>query len=309
MPDRTDLPERLPQDLRRARLSRTDCRRMPVMRHASRWSMYLALLCVVCQARAQDAADPKAASEPVAVVAVVPAAPDAPAPAPAIDEDPQAALQRAAAERVRDAKNSTSADLNVLGVSLLEPINLPACTRIAPVPPDLMGIGRGGTETCKCDAPTCLPPRLKQAILATVSAARARLAWQPVLLSNAVCPAWMKSGGSCLVMFAVIDDVAAGALVPTGLDANTIEAQLAAKYQQPPMNGEEVQCKNRITHDVTSHTTERTWTPGGLSVSFHPVSRDCTHGRILIQTSLMRDAVTALDAPRSTPPVPVGMAN
>jgi hypothetical protein len=303
MIDGTDFPERGPQDLRRARRSRTDCGTRDwstrIRTHAARWSIYLALFCIAVQARAQDgahaAADPAPASDPpVTTVTAAPTAPDAPAPAPEATEDPQVAVLRAAAERVAQAKNDTTADRTVLGMSLLEPINLPACGRNAPVPPDLMGIGRGGRETCKCDVPSCLSAPLKQAILATVSAARARLTWQPVLLANSVCPAWMKSGGSCIVMIAVVDDVAVGALVPTGLDAGTIEAQLAAKYQQPAGSGEEVQCKNRITRDVTSHTTERTWTPGGLSVSFHPVSRDCTHGRILIQTSLMRDAVTAL---------------
>jgi hypothetical protein len=293
MIDRTELLDRLPQDLRRARPSRTDC---SITRKHLRLSTSLALLCMGYQARAQDgpheATNPGATSEPEPSASVAPATPDAPAPV----EDPHAAELRAIAERVGEAKKNTQADLNVLGVSLLEPLELPACGRDAPVPPDLMGVGRGGTATCKCDVPTCLSPRLKQAILATVSFARAHLTWQPVLLANSVCPAWMKSGGSCIVMIAVIDDVAAGALVPTGLDANTIEANLAAKYQRPAVDGDQVRCKNRITLDVTSHTTERTWTPGGLFVSFHPVSRDCTHGRILIQTSLMREAVAAMDA-------------
>jgi hypothetical protein len=256
----------------------------------------------VYPARAQDgaheAAGPSVAGEPVPSAAAAPATATDP---PASIEDPQAAQLRAATERVSEARQNTHADLNVLGVSLLAPIDLPACGANAPVPPDLMGIGRGGVETCKCDVPTCLAPRLKQAILATVSSARARLTWQPVLLANSLCPAWMKSGGSCIVMVAVVDDVAAGALVPTGLDAKAIETHLAAKYQQPAADGEEVQCKNRITRAVTSHTTERTWTPGGLSVSFHPVSRDCTHGRILIQTSLMREAVAALETPHTEP--------
>ena len=304
MTDRTEFPDRLPQDLRRARLSRTDCRRWSwrsFTRKHSRWSIYLALLCMAYQARAQDgaheASEPGVASEPAPSASVGPATPDAPTPL----EDPHAAELRAAAERVGEARKNARADLNVLGVSLLEPLDLPACGRDAPVPPDLMGVGRGGAATCKCDVPTCLSPRLKQAILATVSSARAHLTWQPVLLANSVCPAWMKSGGSCIVMLAVVDDVAAGALMPTGLDANTIEAHLAAKYQQPAADGEQVQCKNKVTRAVTSHTTERTWTPGGLSVSFHPVSRDCTHGRILIQTSLMREAVAAMEAPRTEP--------
>jgi hypothetical protein len=280
-----------------------------MLKHRSQPALLLALLSMTYQARAQEAAhdgaaDPAAASKPTAPATDAGSAPTlrggasispAAADAPAVAEDPQAAELRAAAERVLEAKRNTRADLKMLGVSLLEPLDLPACGRNAPVPPDLMGVGRGGAETCKCDVTSCLPLRLKQAILATVSSARARLTWQPVLLANSVCPAWMKSGGSCIVMIAVTDGVAAGVLVPTGFDAKTIEAQLAAKYQQPATDGDDVQCKNRITLGVTSHTTERTWTLVGLSVSFEPVSRDCAHGRILIRTSLMREPAAVTD--------------
>jgi hypothetical protein len=248
-------------------------------KHWSQWALCLALLSVAYPAHAQDGADPGVATTPLALLAGSPATADG------RNLRESWIRELPAVQTVRDQIRGTDAS----DTTLLEPIDLPACRRNAPVPPDLMGIGRGAAETCKCDVPSCLPPPLKQAILPTLSSARARLTWQPVLLANPACPAWMKSGGSCIVMIAVANGVAPGALVPTGLDANTIEAHLAVKYQQPAMDGDEVQRKNRITLDVSSHTTERTWTPGGLSVSFEPVSRDCTHGRILIQTSLMRE--------------------
>jgi hypothetical protein len=201
-------------------------------------------------------------------------------------EEAAAALARAAAERVRVAKGRTTADLNVLGVQLLEPLSLPACPSALNLPPDLMGIGRGAREACRIDASASLASGFTQALKATVRPALAKRSWILVVLADSACPRWMRDGGSCALMIESADDVAAAALVPTSLDAKTIEDLLSAKYKQPAVDGDHVQCGNRKTRDVTSHTVERVWALAGLSVSFEPVSRDCTHGRILIQTSL-----------------------
>ena len=213
-------------------------------------------------------------------------------------EEAKAAEALAAAERVRAAKQQLTADRDVFGVTLLEPLALPACEASLKLHADLMGIGRGAKQTCRSDRGAI--KAIASSILATVAAADAKLSWLPIVLAADACPPWMKNGGSCVFMVAVADDVVAGALLPTGLDAKTIETWLAAKYQQPAADGDAVQCGNRKTRDVTSHTVERVWTLGGLSVSFEPVSRDCAHGRILLRTSLLQVPATTLQPGVST---------
>lgn len=207
----------------------------------------------------------------------------------------------ARAARLHEAKQAATGDLNVLGVTLLEPLSLPTCDPALPLPADLMGIGRGAPETCKiAGGLDALPRGLVSALKSLLKRPRQKYDWQPVALADSVCPPWMKNGGSCLTMIAVAEGVAAGALVPTGLDGKTVESMLAAKYKQPAVDGVPIQCGNRRTRDVTSHTVERIWALPGLAVSFHPVSLDCTHGRILIQTSLLPDP-PAPAAPAATP--------
>ena len=192
-----------------------------------------------------------------------------------------------AAERLRAAQAQLTADREVLGVMLLDPLGLPACEPGLKLPPDLMGIGRGAARACRAEL-AALPKRLRPSILATASPEQAKHDWQPIVLADSTCPRWMKDGGSCVFLVAIENGVVAGALVPTGLDAKPIESLLATKYKRPAVDGDDVQCGNRQTHEITSHTVERVWALDGLSVSFEPVSRDCSHGRVLIQTALMQ---------------------
>lgn len=206
----------------------------------------------------------------------------------------------ARAGRLREAKQKTTADLNVLGVTLLEPLSLPPCVSSMALPADLLGIGRGAPETCQIGTLDSLPRGLAPAIRAMLTRAQVKYTWASVMLADSVCPAWMKNGGSCLLMVAIADGVSAGAFVPTGLDAKTIESLLAGKYKQAAVDGDEIQCGNRRTRDVTSNTLERIWALPGLAVSFEPVSRDCTHGRILVQTALLPEPPAA-QVPAATP--------
>jgi hypothetical protein len=195
-------------------------------------------------------------------------------------------------------------DLTVFGITLGEQLNLPRCSD----KPDsnallsgLVGIGRGGAETCVGNSGGNMAIMVGQVVagLAGVRPAPDDTDQASVGLADARCPVWLKTAGNCTLFLRGKDGFVLSLVMTPGTDADAQRlalAELVRKYGPADPGGPAAQCTAPITaqgygtdgtfvtaqvgsrnHEATGHVWSRV---PGLYVSYLPIAGDCRGGLI-----------------------------
>jgi len=211
----------------------------------------------------------------------------------------EAAADKSAQEyalKKRKAKDA-GVDLTIFGMSLYEPLSLPACDQEMGTMDffsALGGIGRGGATTCAGD-PGMMAANAFLQLGAAMMGQKARqssdILWTPVRLADDRCPDWMRTGGSCAVFVATDHGIFVGAKVTTGIVGDVIskiDRAMTRKYGKPPADGAtSIVCRNTLTGIAVDEAGERLWDLPGLQVSYLPLNGDCRRGLLKVSTAAL----------------------
>jgi hypothetical protein len=225
-------------------------------------------------------------------------APRAAAPAPRPTAPPPPWVQTDVA-RARDAH----VDLAVFGIQLGERLNLPSCGDSSgrALFSGLVGIGRGGAETCIGDTAGDAAIAAAQMLGALIGAKPAPDGADQVSvgLADSKCPMWLKTGGNCMVVVRTNGGVVVSVAMTPGVDGDAqrkAAEELARKYGPPDPGGPTVRCTAPVTAQGyatdgtlmtaqvgadTHEATGRSWSRvPGLHVSYSPIAATCRSGLI-----------------------------
>jgi hypothetical protein len=161
-----------------------------------------------------------------------------------------------------DARNG-HVSLSAFGISLGEPLQLPACTDET-------------SESCVLSRDATmlqLVAQLKSAARVTLPAVPAGA---PVKLPRSRCPSWIVG---CIVYLDLQNGIPVGVFAQTigttNEDIETVEEALNEKYGKHMVRGRTGRaCTNTVTGIATAEATDRSWRVPGLSVVYSPVV-DC----------------------------------
>jgi hypothetical protein len=199
-------------------------------------------------------------------------------------------------------KKLAKVDVSMFGIPLYEPLRLPACAEDPGLWmfSEMVGVGRGGENTCTGDPAGSMSAAIAVFVTAMLTGRtqESKYTWTAVRLADAMCPTWMKTGGSCLAMVATQYGFTIGILAPTGATGSELKSvveQLGQKFgTRAAAKDIRMQCWDRRTGLATLDSQEFVWQPNGpsgLRVTYDPVGGDCVHGNLLFASAVMRSVL------------------
>jgi protein-disulfide isomerase len=198
---------------------------------------------------------------------------------------------------------SKGLDLNVFGIELYAPLDLPECPETNQdtlIVSAISGAHWGSKETCVGN--DLLTPGSNIFMMAATAARGRAFPYKqvPVSLSKAKCPIWVQASRACAVYAFLVDGYVLGIGVPTGTtdDAQKmVIKQLNKKYGSGARDGDDhVTCRHPDTGILLYSGNNIEWPLDGLYVSYSPVAPTCLQGFVKVLTPELRQRMEKHEA-------------
>ena len=179
-------------------------------------------------------------------------------------------------KRQKELARKRGIDLDVFGIKLYEPLNLPVCPKTTGedgLLGWLFGVGVGADTMCV--APGALRTTFEFAsLVGKVGAVESPLVRVvPVVLEGKKCPDWVRFSGTCMVFPKLLDGyvVAVNIRVVGPGNEKTVAMPLSAKYKQKPAAMDAGYACVHENGKLAYETQNLAWRLNGLRIEFRPM--------------------------------------
>lgn len=158
-------------------------------------------------------------------------------------------------ENDKKSARDNHVDINVFGIPLGEPLQLPPCTD------QTSQLCVSAEDTGKAQVLGLLTAMADISVAGFSSGS-------PVKLPRSKCPKWVFG---CTVQLDLQAGIPVGAFVQTTSDIDAVDDALVEKYGKTVRLGKHTTCSNNLTSIVTADVQSREWSLPGLLVVYNPI--------------------------------------